>query len=278
MTADSKAFDANLSAWKDWQSTPWGRLRYSIARANLNRHLEPRTLRILDVGGGNGLDVIPFAAEGHHVSIVDFSADMLTEARRSAEASGVAERVTLHQADLTSIPNLFADGVFDVILCHNVVQYVDGVRAMLVSVSQPLRQNGLLSLLSVNRYSEAYRQALQRLDFPKALDELGATSAVADVFGVPVRRFVSMQLLPPLRAAGFSVVAQYGVRCVCDYLADNELKADPAYFAELERPERAMSDRYPYYLLARYFQVVARKASSGSPDIRDESSGGSNNP
>jgi len=278
MTANSKAFDANLSAWKDWQSTPWGRLRYSIVRANLDRHLEPRTLRILDVGGGNGLDVIALAEEGHYVSIVDFSAAMLSEARRNAEASGVADRVTLHQADLTSIPNLFADGVFDVVLCHNLMQYADGVRAMLVAVSQPLRQDGLLSLLSVNRYSEALRHALQRLDFPKALDELDATSAVADLFGVPVRRFVSMQLLPPLRAAGFSVVAQYGVRCVCDYIADNELKADPAYFAELERLERAMSDRYPYYLLARYFQIIARKSSSGSPDTGDESSGGSNNP
>ncbi len=278
MRVNSKAFDANLSAWKDWQSTPWGRLRYSIARANLNRHLEPRILRILDVGGGNGLDIIPFAADGHYVSIVDFSADMLTEARRNAEASGVAGRVTLHQADLTSLPNLFADGIFDVILCHNVVQYVDGVPAMLVAVSQPLRQDGLLSLLSVNRYSEALRHALQRLDFPKALDELDSTSAVADVFGVPVRRFVAMQLLLPLRAAGFSVIAQYGIRCVCDYLTDNDLKADPAYFAKLERLERAMSGRYPYYLLARYFQIVARKSSSRPPHTRDESSDGSNHP
>ncbi len=57
MMVNSEAFDANLSAWGDWQSTPWRHMSYSIARANLNRHPEPRTLRVLDVGGGNGLCV-----------------------------------------------------------------------------------------------------------------------------------------------------------------------------------------------------------------------------
>ena len=42
-------------------------------------------------------------------------------------------------------------------------------------------------------------------------------------------------------------------------LVDNALKTDPEFYAQLERLEIALSDRYPYYLAARYFQVVARK-------------------
>ena len=49
------------------------------------------------------------------------------------------------------------------------------------------------------------------------------------------------------------------MRCVCDYIPGNEIKSDPAFFAYLERLEYAMSDKYPYYLLARFFQVIARK-------------------
>jgi hypothetical protein len=41
---------------------------------------------------------------------------------------------------------------------------------------------------------------------------------------------------------------------------DNDLKADPAVFKQLEELEFAMADRHPYKLLARYFQVIARKA------------------
>lgn len=54
-------------------------------------------------------------------------------------------------------------------------------------------------------------------------------------------------------------MGEYGVRYVCDYIPNNDIKRDPSFFSELERLELAMSDRYPYYLLARLFQIIARK-------------------
>jgi len=51
----------------------------------------------------------------------------------------------------------------------------------------------------------------------------------------------------------------FGLRCVVDYLTDNQPKFNPAYFAELEELEYAMTDRYPYYLLARMFQIIVQK-------------------
>jgi len=77
-TADT--FDTHISAWKNWQQAPWGRLRYTIASANLCDHISNTPLRVLDVGGGNGLDSIPFAQRGHMVTIADYSAEMLVEA------------------------------------------------------------------------------------------------------------------------------------------------------------------------------------------------------
>ncbi len=50
-----------------------------------------------------------------------------------------------------------------------------------------------------------------------------------------------------------------GLRCVCDYIPDNDIKNDPAFFAQLERLEYALRDKYPYNLLARYCQVIAQK-------------------
>ena len=42
-------------------------------------------------------------------------------------------------------------------------------------------------------------------------------------------------------------------------MTDNESKFDPTYFAELEKLEHAMTDCYPYYLLARMFQIIVQK-------------------
>jgi S-adenosylmethionine-dependent methyltransferase len=61
MSTSSHVFDAKLSAFKEMQNAPWGRLRYSVVMANLKRHLPERPLRILDAGGGNGLDTVLLA-------------------------------------------------------------------------------------------------------------------------------------------------------------------------------------------------------------------------
>ncbi|HLW01336.1 MAG TPA: methyltransferase domain-containing protein [Ktedonobacterales bacterium] len=254
------AFDAHLSGWKEWQATPWGRLRYRVAQANVQRHLPTGPLRILDVAGGNGLDTIPLAAAGHHITLVDFSEEMLAEARRNAEASSVAGRMTLHHADFREVPALFPQPAFDVVLCHNLLQYVDDAAEMLRMVSHPLKPGGLISVMASNRYSSAYRTALQQFDFAAAASQLGATSSAAQIFDVSVRMYAGEEIIPLLEEAGCTtLLGHYGVRCVNDYIANNEIKADPSFFAELEQLELAMSDKYPYYLLARFFQLLARK-------------------
>jgi len=55
---------------------------------------------------------------------------------------------------------------------------------------------------------------------------------------------------------GWFLLGHFGLRNIVDYLTDNESKFDPTYFAKLEY---AMTDQYPYYLLARMFQIIAQK-------------------
>jgi len=261
MTASAQLFDEKLSAFKEQQNAPWGRLRYSIASANLRQHLADRPLQILDAGGGNGLDAIPLARQGHAVTILDYSAEMLAEAQRNAEAGGVAERVTFQQADLAAIPALFPEAQFDAVLCHNVIQYVDDIEAAFKTVCHALRPGGILSVICVNRYSEAYRQAFQQLKMGAAYASLDARTIMTTIFGVPARVYAAEEMRQPLHAAGCEVAGDYGLRCVCDYIPNNDIKSDPAFFAQLEQLEYALTDKYPYKLLGRYFQVVARKTT-----------------
>jgi len=100
---------------------------------------------------------------------------------------------------------------------------------------------------------------LQRHLGGQPLRILDAKTIFAYTFGVPVQAYVAEDLYQSLEQAGCSVIGRYGVRCVNDYIFDNSLKADPAFFARLERLELALTDRYPYYLLARFFQLIARK-------------------
>ncbi|MGI8586848.1 MAG: class I SAM-dependent methyltransferase [Chloroflexia bacterium] len=224
-------------------------------------------MRFLDVGGGNGVDAISFAAQGHSLALLDPSVELINEALHKARAAGVAQQMEFHRAELTEIPKLFPETRFDVVLCHNVLQYIEDIGAALESVCHPLLPGGLISIICVNRYSEPYREALQQLNPKAAYEKLDTETVFSSVFNLPVRAYAAAELSQALQEVGCTLLAQYGVRCVCDYIPNNDLKNEAAFFTELERLEYAMSKKYPYYLLARIFQLIGRKRSKSPLDV-----------
>lgn len=257
----SSVFDDRMARWLQEQNLPWMRLKYRLVQALLARHVGPAPQRILDAGGGNGFDSIPLAAQGHLVDLVDYSQEMLADAARQAAAAGAEGRVTLHHADVQSIPELFPDAQFDFVLCHNVLQYVADVPALLRGLIAPLKAGVLISVISINRYSIPYHLAFLRGDLAAALAQIDARGMQAAIFDAQMTNYSADEIGAMLRDAGCAVEHDYGIRCMCDYWGDNERKADPAVFAQIEGLESALADRYPYKLLARYFMVVARAAA-----------------
>jgi S-adenosylmethionine-dependent methyltransferase len=255
----SDSFDKKLDAFKEHQDTPWSRLRYNITAANLKRHTGTQPLNILDAGGGNGFETIAFARQGHKVALVDYSSEMLSEARKNAEDNQVAENIQFYQGDLTSITQLFPPREFDLALCHHVLQYVDDLDAALQAIIRAVKPRGLISIICINRYSESYRLALQELDLPAAYSALNARVIISKVFDAPMKAYAAEDMRIPLKKAGCAILGQYGIRCVNDYIPNNEIKNDPAFFADMEKLELAMSNKFPYYLMARSFHIVAQK-------------------
>src|SRR5512138_1121739 len=144
MSIAADEFGQVLPAWKNENGMPWGRLRYHSAWRNIARHAEDRTLRILDIGGGDGMDAIHYASLGHLVTLTDCSATMLSEARRAAENQGVVDRLRFFQTGTEAIPDLFHEPPFDLILCHMMIEFVPDVSLLLSSACQLLSTGGLL--------------------------------------------------------------------------------------------------------------------------------------
>jgi S-adenosylmethionine-dependent methyltransferase len=250
-------FDRSMDYWRAGLQTPWARLRYTLYQHNLKRHLPDAPLHILDVGGGSGSDAIPLVQAGYEVTLLDFSRAMLDEAEQSAQALGLPLEV--HQADLFEIPALFPQPVFDAVICHNVIQYVADMPGAVRAICAPLKPGGIVSVVNINRYSDALQAALLQLDLEAALDLIGARESYNPGFDTTLTRYAAAEMLPALQAAGCDLLGDYGVLCATGYIYDNERKADPAFFAKLENLEIALSDQYPYTLLARFFQLIGRK-------------------
>jgi S-adenosylmethionine-dependent methyltransferase len=259
MTTSATIFDQNIERWDHEQSQPWQKLKYKLVQAHLAKHMGLGQRHILDAGGGTGLESIPLAEQGHRVEIVDYSREMLAEAERHAAAAGVQDRVGLHLADVREAPRLFPKPQFDLVLCHNVIQYVDDVPGLLKQLVEALNPGGLISIVSINRYSIPFRIAMPRGDLGEALANLDARRQQAMLFDVTMNCCSASEVMEMLGSAGCTVEQDYGIRCICDYWGDNELKSDPVVFKQLEELEFALAVRHPYKLLARYFQVIARK-------------------
>ncbi|MFE3316680.1 class I SAM-dependent methyltransferase [Nocardia sp. NPDC059195] len=258
--ADSETvFDAKLTTFQQWQTTPWGRLRYSIAAANLMPHLH-HAGRVLDVAGGNGLDAIELAARGHHVTIVDISEPALADARALAAKQGVGDRISTQRLGVDELARRFAHDQFDVVLCHNLIQYVPDPRTLIAVLAAMVAPNGVVSVIAPNADADPLLTAVRDLDLEEALRQLDSSTRHTVTYDTETRACYADSVIDDLAEAGLHLRARCGIRSVCDLLVDDTRKDDPMFFAQLERLELAMSTRAPYSYTARFFQLVAGPA------------------
>lgn len=255
----SSTFDRQMEHWRSEQKLPWYRIMRRQIQVNLAAHLAGGALQILDAGGGNGLDALPLAEEGRHVLLVDYSAAMLADAQEQAAAGGLRDRVQVRQAEVEGIGELLAGETFDAILCHNVIQYLDDAPALLRQLVGLLRPGGLLSLVSMNRYSAAYAALLLHGDLDAAAAAIDTHTARTIIFDAALTVYSAEEAAAMLTEAGLAVVADYGLLGITAYWREDERKHDPAVFAQLEALELALMDKEPYKRLARSFQLIARK-------------------
>lgn len=250
-------FDNGFADWQAYQQAPWGKLRYRVAQANLQRHLPSPPARILDLGGGNGLDTIPLLKMGYTAVITDFSQEMTTQGQKLAQQEQVGDKVTFQIGDATKVD--FGQDEFDIILCHNLLQYVEEVTAVLQNIHQTLRPGGIFSLMITNPHTETLAYALRDYDLAAAQANLSQATKYIETFDTTIQRYTDAELKTMLEESGFTLLEQYGVRCICDFIADNERKFDPTFYEQLEALELAVSDQYPYKLLARFYQFICQK-------------------
>jgi len=259
MPTSNQAFDLHVETWKREEAMPWQRVRRKVEISNLLRHVGQPGLKILDAGGGNGYASIPFAQNGCQVVIADYSKAMITDGEKLMSELGLDKSVTFVEARLEELSSDIGNQDFDVVLCNNVLQYVESIPVVLRSILRPLKSQGVVSIICLNRYSIAYHQAFLRGDLQAAKAAIGATETNT-IFESVAHALAVDEVVTMLEEENCTIQADYGLRCMIDYWGDNERKTEPNTLAQLEELEFALSGEYPYKLLARFFQVIARKA------------------
>ena len=90
--------------------------KHDLWLAELKKYIPvDRPLRILDLGTGTGFFAFLLAAQGHEVTGIDLTPDMIREAERTAEALGIEASFYVMDAEQPA----FAPGSFDVLVTRN---------------------------------------------------------------------------------------------------------------------------------------------------------------
>jgi len=257
---DLQRFQNGADKYAAYLETPEGRLRLDLAFANLQEFLPQVTqpLRALDLGGGTGALAVRLAKLGLQVTLLDASVPMLNHAKAAARDAGVADRVTIRDGDVAQLASLFDAESFDLVLCHNLLEYVEEPCAVLCSAVRLLRDtSSIISVLVRNQAGEVLKEAILHGDLPAAANNLTADSTHESLYGGRVRLFTAENLHAMLTTASLTAIAQRGVRVVSDYLPPTVSRSND--YQQIFELERRLGRRPEFVAVARYTHHLAHR-------------------
>lgn len=200
-----------------------------------------RSLRVLDLGGGAGVDAVRVAQRHHAVTVVDQNSDALAALHLRAREAAVD--IAGIQGDGESLDPEMFDDAFDLALCHGVLETSPQPSDVFAALARVLRPGGVVSI-QVPGLLAAVKHAVALGDVAHAAELTTASLDDWNVDALGPRRYLWDDLSPLLSAAGFTVIAIRGVRVFGDS-TPTEISQDDAqrFEALLELEERLSSQR-----------------------------------
>jgi len=252
-----------------------GIVRQRLVTRALRQHLPAAPARVVDVGGGTGVQALALARLGYHVTVCEPDPRMTEEAGRAFAAAPpqLRERVRLVHGDGLAVAELAGRG-FDATLCHGVIMFIPEPEELLRVLVDVTRPGGTISVVGKNGPGLALRAGLQGRwrDAVAQLSDVpgpdGPGGHVGRYGGVVPSEPVVLGPAPRsraddpsylravLRAEGAEPVAWYGIRTFTDHLGDQPPGDD---LDQVVAAEWAAGTRDPYRQVARLVHLIHRR-------------------
>ena len=234
---------------------PKGQIRLQLVRDELlsvcPRLSNNKPLRILDAGCGIGQMTAMMCALGHQVVCCDLSAAMLAETKQAVCALDPALQGNFRfiQSSVQTLDLHIENELFDVIIFHAVLEWMENPKEGLQSLLPRLKPGGTLSLMFYNIHSLIFKNLL-RGNFRK-IDEKDFRGDPGSL--TPIHPLDPAEVEQWLSESGLTLFSKRGIRSFYDYM-DHSMKHKKLTISveEIIRMEKEFGVLEPYRSLSRY--------------------------
>jgi SAM-dependent methyltransferase len=235
-----------LKNFRDNMKQPWGVLYYKLVWAQLTDIAGLKNLKILDFGSGLGTTA-NYLAKNNYVTAIEPNSDMIEERVRENNYTQINGKIEKLKD--------FADGYFDVAVCHNVLEFAEERAEIVKEFSRVLKTGGILSIVKHNKPG--------RIIF-KVVFENNTAEAVNLLDGVETsNNFGKINYYDPEDIISWGdnlkIEKLLGTRILGMLQQNNDIKYEPDWQDKMFGFEMKICDLEPYKSMAFCHHVLLRK-------------------
>ena len=226
---------------------PWESLMKRMVWQQLG---EIRGQRILDFGSGEGVTACRLARDNEVTAI---EPDENAVKRRWQEHS--YRQLTGSTDQLRMLPNAY----FDLILCHNVLEYAPDRAEIMREFARVLKPDGVLSVVKHNRAGRVMQLAVLLNEFERAHRLLDGTGGETGRYGL-INHYEDEDLIRWCDA--FQIERTLGMRTFWDLQQNQEIQKDAAWQENMLALEMRVSELEPYRSIAFCHHLLLKKRAA----------------
>ncbi|WP_238881616.1 methyltransferase domain-containing protein [Clostridium sp. YIM B02551] len=226
----------NIAPWELLQKKmTWEQLKYIHNK------------KILDFGSGNGMTASHFAIDNEVIAI-EPDKEILKSRFRENDYTQI-------NGDMKELKH-FEDESFDVILCHNVFEYLVERKEIIREFSRILKKNGYLSILKHNRAGRIMQMVVLLNNFEHANELLAGENGHAQQFG-EINYYNYSEIFK--WSDKFELEKIFGIRTFWDLQQNQENHKDKSWQKQMLKIELKVCELKEYRSISSFHHVILRK-------------------
>jgi len=223
---------------------PWEKLMKQIVWLQL---ADVKNKNVLDFGSGFGITASHFAKENNVVAVEPSEETVESRCKENQYEQIVGSTEELRKLKSES---------FDLIICHNVLEYALDRENILNEFSRLLKKDGILSLVKHNRPGRVMQMVVLLNDFESANNLLDGKDGTTSKFGA-IHYYYDSDI--EKWCPEFYITKTLGLRTFWDLQQNQEIQKENDWQKKIIEIEMRVSDLEEYKTIAFFHHLIIKK-------------------